>query len=92
MIGSGLKKLAKQNGMSVSNGVAYGSLKGFATTMSEGNGYKLFEISTTFPSLHKRKHFTQRSTQLTTAAPTGCSVWRSATGRSLLSSPIPSAP
>lgn len=48
MIGSGLKKLAKENGMSVSNGVAYGSLQGFAATLSEGSGYKQIVFSTKF--------------------------------------------
>ncbi len=48
MIGSGLKKLAAENGMKVSNGVAYGALKGYATTMSEGAGYKMISISTRF--------------------------------------------
>lgn len=57
MIGSGLKKLAKQNGMSVSNGVAYGSLKGFATTIFDGSGCKVFEISTSFPQLAQKEAF-----------------------------------
>ena len=39
LIGSGLKKLAKEYGMTVS-GVAYGSLGGFAATLSEGAGFK----------------------------------------------------
>lgn len=57
MIGSGLKKLATQNGMSVSSGVAYGSLRGYTTTMSEGSGYKLLEISTQFPQLEQKQAF-----------------------------------
>ncbi len=40
MIGAGLKKLAKENGMSVAKGVAYGSLKGYTATLFEGAGYK----------------------------------------------------
>jgi len=40
MIGSGLKKLAKEKGMTIAHGVAYGSLDGFAATLSEGSGYK----------------------------------------------------
>jgi len=48
MVGSGLKKLAEEYGMSVSNGVAYGSMEGFATTFSEGSGYKQIVITTTF--------------------------------------------
>lgn len=57
MIGSGLKKLANQHGMTVSNGVAYGSLMGYATTLSEGSGYKLIDISTTFPELAQKDAF-----------------------------------
>lgn len=49
MIGSGLKKLAKENGMKVAHGVAYGSLQGFAATLSEGNGYKQIVFTTKFP-------------------------------------------
>lgn len=48
MVGSGLKKLAQEYGMQVSNGVAYGSMEGFATTFSEGSGYKQIVITTTF--------------------------------------------
>lgn len=49
MIGSGLKKLAAELGMQVSNGVAYGSLRGYAATMSEGAGYKRIDFSVSFP-------------------------------------------
>lgn len=49
MIGSGLKKLAKENGMRVASGVAYGSYQGFAATFSEGSGYKRVDFSTKFP-------------------------------------------
>ena len=38
MVGSGLKKLANEYGMTVSNGIAYGSLGGYAATMDEGSG------------------------------------------------------
>lgn len=48
MIGSGLKKLAKENGLRVFNGVAYGSLRGYAATLSEGSGFKQIVISTKF--------------------------------------------
>lgn len=51
MIGSGLKKLAQQNGMKVAAGVAYGSLRGYATTLSEGSGYKQLVITTRFADL-----------------------------------------
>ena len=48
MIGSGLKKLAEQYGMRVAQGVAYGSLQGYAATLSEGSGYKQIVIATRF--------------------------------------------
>lgn len=48
MIGSGFKKLAKENSMKVFNGVAYGNLRGFAATFSEGSGYKQIIITTKF--------------------------------------------
>lgn len=48
MIGSGLKKFAKENGMRVSNGVAYGSLRCYAATLSEGSGYKQIIVTTKF--------------------------------------------
>lgn len=54
MIGSGLKKLAKQYGMTISNGVAYGSLKGYATTLSEGANYKRIDIATRFNELEQQ--------------------------------------
>ena len=47
MIGSGLKKLAQEYGMSVDKGVAYGSLGGYCATMSEGSGYKQITFTTT---------------------------------------------
>lgn len=48
MIGSGLKKLALENGMKVDKGVAYGSLRGYAATLSEGSGYKQISVTTKF--------------------------------------------
>jgi len=48
MIGSALKKFATENGLKVSNGVAYGSLRGYAVTLSEGAGYKQFVFSADF--------------------------------------------
>lgn len=53
MIGSGLKKVAKENGMKVAKGVAYGSLRGYATTFFEGSGYKQIVITTRFPDVEK---------------------------------------
>lgn len=54
MIGSGLKKLAKEHGMNVDKGIAYGSLGGFAASMSEGSGYKQITFATTLPDPAKR--------------------------------------
>ena len=55
MIGSGLKKLAKQHNMNVDAGVAYGSLKGYATTLFEGSGYKQINISTGFAEVGQKE-------------------------------------
>lgn len=54
MVGSGLKKLAKEKGMQVASGVAYGMLDGYAATMSEGAGYKQILFSTTFSGERQR--------------------------------------
>lgn len=48
MIGSGLKKFATENGMKVSQGVAYGDFHGYAATFCEGSGWKLIAITTKF--------------------------------------------
>ncbi len=53
MIGSGLKKLATENGLKVAKGVAYGSLRGFAATLSEGSGYKMIVLTTKFTDAQK---------------------------------------
>lgn len=60
MIGFGLKKLAQEDGMKISNGVVYGSLRGFAATMSEGSGYKLIQFSTTFADPAQERAFAER--------------------------------
>lgn len=57
MIGSGLKKLAKQHDMRISGGIAYGSLMGFATTLCEGSGWKRIDIATRFTDLEQQKAF-----------------------------------
>lgn len=54
MIGSGLKKFATENGLKVAKGVAYGSLRGFAATLSEGSGYKMIVLSTKFTDAVKQ--------------------------------------
>ena len=57
MIGSGLKKLAKQHGLRVSGGIAYGDLMGFATTLCEGSGWKRIDIATRFADMEQQKAF-----------------------------------
>ena len=47
MIGSTFKKFAKEYGMQVDQGVAYGSLAGYAATLSEGGGWKQIVFTTT---------------------------------------------
>lgn len=61
MIGSGLKKLAKEYGMNVDKGVAYGSLGGYCATLYEGSGWKRIDFATTVADPVK---LTQLQTQL----------------------------
>lgn len=49
MVGSALKKMAKENGMQVAHGVAYGAYRGYALTMHEGSGWKALEFATRIP-------------------------------------------
>lgn len=57
MVGSALKKMAQENGMKVSAGVAYGNLRGYAATLSEGAGWKRIAFSVTFPDSAQRGQF-----------------------------------
>lgn len=57
MIGSGLKKLAAENGMKVAQGVAYGSLQGFAATICEGSGWKSITFTTLIADPVKKDEF-----------------------------------
>jgi len=57
MVGAGLQKLARNYGMRVDSGVAYGSLRGFATTMCEGSGWKRLIIATKFPTQEQKGAF-----------------------------------
>lgn len=59
MIGAGMKNLAQQYGLTVREGVAYGSLMGFATTFSEGQGFVRIDIATSFPQPEQRGAFMQ---------------------------------
>ena len=54
MIGAGFQKLARGYDMRVAGGVAYGSLMGYATTFSEGAGWKRIDISTQFTDPDQR--------------------------------------
>lgn len=64
MIGSGLKKLANENGMKVAKGVGYGSLGGFAATLSEGSGYKRIVFATRFADNQMANVFLQQVNQV----------------------------
>ena len=48
MIGSAYKKLAAEYNMKIASGVAYGNLRGYAATLSEGAGWKQLAFSTSF--------------------------------------------
>lgn len=48
MVGMALRKLAKENGMQMDHGVAYGDFHGYAVTLSEGAGYKLLQLTAKF--------------------------------------------
>ncbi|MBR6800839.1 MAG: hypothetical protein IKM61_03725 [Eubacteriaceae bacterium] len=57
MIGSGLKKLATAHSMTVSSGVAYGDMNGYAVTLCEGSGWKRLAVATKFPSVTAQDEF-----------------------------------
>lgn len=46
MIGSGFRKYARKNGLKVGNGIAYGSLRGYAVSLCEGGGWKRMTVNT----------------------------------------------
>lgn len=54
MIGYGLKKLAKENNLKISHGIAFGNFQDYAVALSEGMGYKKLAITTTFPDIERR--------------------------------------
>lgn len=60
MIGSGLRKLAGEKGMTVANGVAYGSLHGYSATLSEGSGIKTLVFATRFSDIAQKIAFTEQ--------------------------------
>lgn len=55
MIGFGYRKLAKQYGLAITKGVAYGSLNGYTSNLFEGSGYKCIHIATRFPEFGKQE-------------------------------------
>ena len=57
MIGSALKKMAKENAMKTDRGVAYGNLRGYAATLSEGAGWKQIVFATAFADPVKKTEF-----------------------------------
>ncbi len=57
MVGSGLRKLANENGMKIAKGVAYGSLRGYGATLSEGAGWKRIAFATSFPDPVQKTRF-----------------------------------
>lgn len=64
MIGSGLKKFAKEFHMEVNSGVAYGVMQGFAVTLQEGSGYKQMAIATRFADMEQQRAFEQKVAQV----------------------------
>ena len=60
MIGSGLRKFANENGLKVDHGVAYGFLRGYATTFSDGSGIKTMYIATRFADAPTRYAFMEK--------------------------------
>lgn len=57
MIGSGLKKLANENGMTIAKGIAFGSLRGYAASLSEGAGWKQITFATAIADAQKKTAF-----------------------------------
>lgn len=68
MIGSGLKKYAKEFGMKVDSGVAYGVMNGYAVTLQEGSGYKQVAISTRFADMDQQRAFEQQVNEANVAS------------------------
>lgn len=50
MVGSGIKKLAAEKGLTVKNGVAFGNYGGYMLTLSEGSGWKSLTFAVRFPT------------------------------------------
>lgn len=54
MVGHGLKKLAQENNLNISQGIAYGNFRGYAVTFNEGAGFKLMRVATMFLNPQKK--------------------------------------
>lgn len=64
MIGSGLKKFAKESNLQISSGVAYGVMQGYGVTLQEGSGYKQMAIATRFADMEQQREFEQKVAQV----------------------------
>lgn len=64
MIGSGLKKFAKEWNMKIASGVAYGVMQGYSVTLQEGSGYKQMAIATRFANMEQQRVFEQMVSQV----------------------------
>lgn len=51
------KEFAASKGLKLSNGIAYGNLRGYAATLSDGQGFKQIVLSTRFASSEKQREF-----------------------------------
>ena len=61
MIGTGLKKLANENGMKVANGLAYGTFRGYSAAFWDGSGTKTMMLSTAYGTWTRRANFSRAS-------------------------------
>lgn len=51
------KEFATSKGLKLSNGIAYGNLRGYAATLSDGQGFKQIILSTRFSNSEKQREF-----------------------------------
>lgn len=64
MIGTGLKKLANENGMKVANGLAYGTFRGYSAAFWDGSGTKTMMLSTSIRDVDAKSEFFSRLGQV----------------------------
>ena len=64
MIGTGLKKLANENGMKVADGLAYGTFRGYSAAFWDGSGTKTLMLSTSLPDVNAKSEFFSRLGQV----------------------------